>query len=60
MIDIIEDESGFYYFDENDDTVGPFGSWDLASKAAEAASKWEAKDNQEKHTIRKMKSSMEA
>lgn len=58
MSEIIEDEFGFYYFDENEDVVGPFGTWNLASKAAEAALKWEAKDHQERHTIRKMRDTM--
>lgn len=53
---IVEDEKGFYYFDENDDLVGPFNTWDQAEVALSAALRWEAKDHQP--SIRKMKDNM--
>lgn len=56
MNDIIEDESGFYYFDEEDDTVGPFSTYKQAEIAFSASLRWEAKDHQS--TIRKMKDNM--
>ena len=56
--DIIKVAEGFYYFDEYDSAVGPFNTLKLAEIAADAALRWQAKDHQEIHTIRKMKDNM--
>ena len=56
MNEILEDIDGFYYFDDNDDVVGPFNTYQQAEVALSATLRWEAKDHQ--HTIRKMKDDM--
>ena len=51
---IIEDEGGFYYWDETDDLIGPFSTYSQAQIALNAYLQWAAKDHkQEKiHKLR--------
>jgi hypothetical protein len=53
---IVEDGKDFYYWNDQDEMVGPFKTLEQCEVAAEASSRWEAKDHQPR--IRKMKETM--
>lgn len=53
---IIEDDDGFYYWNDSDDLIGPFITFEQAEVALSASLRWEAKDHQP--TIHKMKDDM--
>jgi len=53
---IVEDDKGFYYWDDNDELIGPFNTQKQCEVALSATLRWEAKDHQPQ--IRKMKDSM--
>ena len=53
---IVEDSEGFYYWNDQDELVGPFKTIAQCEVASEAALRWEAKDHQPE--IRKMRENM--
>ena len=53
MNEIIEDVDGFYYFNEEDDLVGPFKKLEQAQFALNAAHRWSVREH--KDDIRKMR-----
>lgn len=53
---IIQDEGGFYFFDAEDDLVGPFYTYRQAEIAYDANLKWVARDNRKE--LKKMKDDM--
>jgi hypothetical protein len=55
-LDVFEYFDGFYYFDENDDTIGPFKTAEQAQVASDASSKWSVREH--KDDIRKMRRDM--
>jgi hypothetical protein len=56
MDEIVEDVDGFYYWNADDELVGPFKIKEQCLVALEAALRWEAKDHQPR--IRKMRDTM--
>jgi hypothetical protein len=56
MNEIVEDTDGFYYWDEQDNLIGPFNTFQQAEIAFSACLRWEARDHVS--TIRKMKDNM--
>lgn len=53
---IIEDGEGFYFWDDQDELIGPFKTEEQCEVALNAALRWKAKDHQPQ--IRKMKDDM--
>jgi len=53
MNEIVEDVDGFYYFNEEDDLVGPFKTVEQAQISLEASHKWSVREH--KDDIRKMR-----
>ena len=56
MDEIVEEPDGFYYWNDDEEYIGPFKSKEQCEVALEAALRWEAKDHQPR--IRKMKENM--
>ena len=52
-INIIEEEDGFYFWDENDYLIGPFNSYETANKAYVESLRWQIRDH--KKGLRKFK-----
>jgi len=57
LIDIEEYNDGFYYWDDTDELIGPFKTFQQAEVALSACLKWTSKDHS-RNTIRKMKDNM--
>ena len=55
-ITVFEYSGGFYYYDENDDTIGPFETIEQAQIAYDASAKWTVREH--KDDIRKMRRDM--
>ena len=53
MNEIIEDVDGFYYFNEEDDLIGPFDTVEQAQIALDASVRWAVREH--KDDIRKMR-----
>lgn len=53
MNNIFEENNKFYYYDESDDTVGPFDTLEQAEISYQASLKWHVRDH--KNDIRKMR-----
>jgi len=56
MNKIFAEKDGFYYYDENDDTIGPFKTAEQAQTALDASTKWSVREH--KDDIRKMRRDM--
>lgn len=53
MSDFIVHEDGFYYYNEEDDLIGPFDTIEQAQIAHQASIKWQVREH--KNDIRKMR-----
>ncbi len=53
---IVQEGDDFYYWNDQDELVGPFKTLDQCEIAMDAASKWEAKDL--RTVIKRMKEDM--
>jgi len=53
MNEIVQDTDGFYFFNEEDDLVGPFKTAEQAQIALDAAHRWSIREH--KDDIRKMR-----
>ena len=49
--DIIETETGFYFYNDDEDLVGPFSSWDQAKTTHDTMIRWSQRDR--KRTLSK-------
>ena len=55
-VTVFEYFDGFYYYDENEDAIGPFETIEQAQIAYDASTKWAVREH--KDSIRKMRRDM--
>lgn len=52
-VDVFEYFDGFYFYDENDDMIGPFDDAEQAQIVCDASHKWSVREH--KDNIKKMR-----